>query len=171
MSTRAFLTHQSRGLSIAILILGVAGCGGQAGPSFISKVEIGQPTPGAGATIQTVGTTPGAFINKNSGLLAIPITIVSNREVSFAELNVYLLTNEPGTEYCGQNLPDMPMWGPYKRGQVERLTITGFQVFRLPCQVVGIRAMFHNRIGGVLTPPRPDQTLAEATLPVNYTIR
>jgi hypothetical protein len=44
--------------------------------------------------------------------------------------------------------------------------------FPLPCEVTGIRVMFHTRPdNGVLTPPRPEETLAEVTVPVHYTIR
>jgi hypothetical protein len=51
------------------------------------------------------------------------------------------------------------------------VTITGFQVFRLPCEVTGIRAMLHTRNSGLLTPPTSSETVAEGTLTVNFTIR
>jgi hypothetical protein len=45
-------------------------------------------------------------------------------------------------------------------------TITGFQIFRVPCEVVRIRAMLHTRIGGQLFPPSAAQTIAETTVPI-----
>ena len=88
-------------------------------------------------------------------------------QIPYATLSVYLLTQDG---YCGQNLPDTPIWAPFGAGGKVEVTITGFQVYRLPCDVIGIRAMLH-----VYTndgrPSAPDQTLAEATYPVTYQLR
>jgi hypothetical protein len=50
--------------------------------------------------------------------------------------------------------------------------VTGFQVFSLPCEVTGIRAVFNTRedlhFGGV---PPPNFIVAETTLPVVYHLR
>jgi hypothetical protein len=139
-------------------------------PTPVSSITIGQPTPAAGAVIQTTGTLPGAFITRGSGQLSIPMTVTSGREVPWAQLYVYLLTNNT-SGYCGQNLPDAPTWGPFAKGQTVSVSISGFQVFQLPCQVTGVRAMLHTRNTGLLTPPISSETVAEATMAVSYTIR
>jgi hypothetical protein len=51
------------------------------------------------------------------------------------------------------------------------VTITGFQVARLPCTVTSVRAMLHTRNTGSLTPPIASETVAEASMPVNDQIR
>jgi hypothetical protein len=139
-------------------------------PTPVSNLSIGQPTPAAGSVIQTTGTIPGAFITRGSGQFSIPITVTSGREVPWAQLYVYLLTNN-SSGYCGQNLPDAPTWGPFAKGQTASVTISGFQVFQIPCQVTGLRAMLHTRNTGLLTPPIASETVAEATMAVSYTIR
>ena len=98
-------------------------------------------------------------------LLDIDLSLTADRELPWAQLNVYLYE---GDRYCGQNTPDSPIWQPFPSGQAIDHTVTGWQVYRLPCQVTSIRAMLHNRISGVLTPPRPGETVAEATLVVSY---
>jgi hypothetical protein len=56
------------------------------------------------------------------------------------------------------------------RGETVTYTVTGFQVFRLPCEVTGIRAIFNTRedihLGG-----SHQQIAAEATLPAVYHLR
>jgi hypothetical protein len=51
-------------------------------------------------------------------------------------------------------------------------TVTGFQVFRLPCEVTGIRAVFNTRddlsLGGL---PPANQIIADSTLAVIYHLR
>ena len=138
-------------------------------PTPVSGITFGQPTPPSGSTIQTTGTVPGAFIPSGSGRLAVPITMTSARELPWAQLNVYLLTADGN--YCGQNLPDSPTWGPFGQGQTISVMITGFQVFRVPCEVTGFHAYLHTRNNGNLTPPTASETVADGTLFVNYTIR
>jgi hypothetical protein len=70
-----------------------------------------------------------------------------------------------------QNLPDVPTWGPFRKGETETVTISGFQVYRLPCQVTGVRAFLHTRNNGALTPPTTSETVAEGTMSVNYTVQ
>jgi hypothetical protein len=48
--------------------------------------------------------------------------------------------------------------------------VSGFQLFRVPCDVVGLRAMVHTRNTGLLTPPVASETVAEATVPVTLRI-
>jgi hypothetical protein len=110
----------------------------------------------------------GVVIPPGSGLIAVNLTMRSAHEVPWAQLNVYLLT---GDDYCGQNLPDSPTWGFLSEGWTTDYTVTGFQVYRLPCDVTGIRAMLHTRNNGALTPPTPAETIAETTFPVSLQIR
>lgn len=154
--------------AVALLIAATACEQDATSPSGVSRVSFGTPVPSSGATIQTTGTPPGAFVDRGSGKLSIPITIEAGRDAGRAALFVYLLTADG---YCGQNLPDTPSFTPLERGQRTTVTITGFQVFRLPCEVTGVRAMLHTRSGGLLTPPVPADTIAEATLNVRFTIR
>ena len=120
--------------------------------------------PSAGRTV-----IAGQLILPGSGLLEAGMSITASRELPWAQLNVYLLTEDG--RYCGQNLPHSPIWQPFPFGQPVNITVEGWQIFRLPCNVTGIRAMLHNRISGALFPPRPDETIAEATLPISFEIR
>jgi hypothetical protein len=91
--------------------------------------------------------------------------------VPWAQLSVYLLTGSGRLDYCGQNGPDAPTWQFLPSGWTTSYTVTGFRVSRLPCEVTGLRAMLHMRNNGLLIPPIPSETIAEATLPVSFRIR
>jgi hypothetical protein len=148
-----------------------AGCTESAtGPSAVAGITFGQPAPASGSTITVTGTgtPPGRFITRGSGQLSIPVTVRSGSGLPNARLFVYLLTD---TGYCAQNLPDTPRWAPLEKGQTINLTITGFQVFQLPCDVRGVRAILDTRVGGVLSPAPPDGMAADVMLPVTYSIR
>ena len=41
------------------------------------------------------------------------------------------------------------------------VTVSGFQVFRVPCDVTGFRAMWHMRNNGNLQPPSASETIAD----------
>ena len=97
--------------------------------------------------------------------------MTSAHDVPWAQLNVYLLTGGQSTEYCGQNSPDSPTWSFLPSGWTTTFAVTGFRVYRLPCEVTGIRAMLHMRNNGSATPPTPTETIAEATLPLSFQIR
>jgi hypothetical protein len=156
-------------LGVLVPVVMVA-CGeSSTSPSQASGVVFGQPSPASGSTIIAEGFPPGAFINRGSGKLSVPVTLRSPREVPWAILYVYLMRS--GTEYCGQNLPDTPSWGPFPANQSISFTVTGFQVYQLPCTVVALRAMLHTRNSGLLTPPTASETVIEATFPVSYTIQ
>jgi hypothetical protein len=152
-----------------VLMLGVlpAGCD-EAAPSH-SSVTIPGVSPSSGSLVASRGTPPGVFLDRGAGKLAVSIEVQTIREHPFAQLYVFLLTGDPAA-YCGQNLPDMPTWQPLRPSPPQQVTITGFQVFRVPCDVVGVRAMLHTRMGGALFPPSPDQTVAESTAPVSLRI-
>ena len=131
-----------------------------------STLIISPPTPPSGSTIIATGTLPGAFITRGSGKISIPITVTSAREVPWAQLYVYLMMDS--TNYCGQNLPDAPTWAPFLKGQSESVTITGFQVFRLPCDVIALHAYLHTRNTGLLTPPISTDTVVDGSIAVSY---
>jgi len=148
-----------------------AGCD-EAAPTM-STLTINSVTPSSGTVRPTRGSPPGVFIDRGSGALSIDMTILPAREASWAQIYVYLLTADApagGLNYCGQNLPDAPTWGPLRAFRTERVTISGFQVFRVPCDVVGIRAMLHTRNTGLLLPPNASETVAEATTTVSLRI-
>jgi hypothetical protein len=149
----------------AVLVCLVCASCGSTEPSPVASLTIGNPSPASGAVQVT-----GSFIPKDSGRLAIPITVTSDREVPWAQLNVYLLTNDNPGGYCAQNLPDAPTWGPFRKGQTESVTITGFQTGRVPCQVTGIRAFLHTRNSGLLTPPTSSETVTQGTRSVTWTL-
>jgi hypothetical protein len=120
------------------------GCGTTTSPSgtpAASALQIASPSPVEGSTIHvTVGAAPGFFIPRESGQISIPITATSNRDVPWAQLYVYLMTGDTPQSYCGQNLPDTPGWEPFTKGQQISVSVTGFQISNLPCDVVAIRA-------------------------------
>jgi len=125
-------------------------CGGTTAPSASSSLLISSPSPATGSTIHVAGGgAVGTFIARGSGQLSIPITVTSGRQLAWAQLYVYLMTADDPDSYCAQNLPDAPGWG-LARGQTESVTITGFQVFRLPCDVI---AQVHTPTGPVFTTP------------------
>ena len=154
----------------AVVAVTVASCADSpTTPSSASGVTFGQPSPASGSTIVVSdGAPPGAFIVKGSGKLSVPVTLRAPREVPWAILYVYLMRS--GTEYCGQNLPDTPAWGPFPANQNIAFTVSGFQVFQLPCAVVALRAMLHTRNNGLLTPPTASETVIESTFPVSYVL-
>ena len=122
----------------------------------------------------TVGAAPGFFIPRESGQISIPITATSGRSLPWAQLYVYLMTSDTPQSYCGQNLPDTPGWEPFTDGQQVSVTVTGFQIARLPCDVIAIRAYLttrDTRHGGLLTPPTPDETVATNTIAAHYQLR
>jgi hypothetical protein len=135
-----------------------------------ASVVITSPNPAPGSTLAPSGTPPGTFFTRGSGQFGVTVTVTTTQELPFAQLAVFLVTaDEAG--YCGQNLPDWPSWRPFVRGRTVA-TVTGFQVFRLPCEVTGIRAVFNTRdnlsLGGI---PPANQIIADSTLPVIYHLR
>jgi len=158
-------------LSIAIVI---ASCGSTsdtpAAPSQqLTSIAISSPTPASGSTLAPIGTPPGTFFNRGSGLFGVTISVNSAQDLPFAQLAVFLLTMSNPDGYCGQNLPDWPNWRPLPKGQPITVTVTGFQVFTLPCEVTGIRAVLNTRddlhLGGI---PPANLIVADTTLPAVY---
>ena len=137
-----------------------------------STVTLTSPSPAPGSTLMPIGTPPGTFFTRGSGQFGVTVTITAGQDLPFAQLAVFLLTTQNEAGYCGQNLPDWPAWRPFARGQTVTYTVTGFQVFSLPCEVTGIRAVFNTRddlhLGGV---PPANFIVADTTLPVVYHLR
>lgn len=152
-------------------VLAMSACGSPTEPSAVSRLTISIPTPATGSIIPVVQNGSQYFLARGSGLFSIPITVSSSRDVPFAQLSVYLHDGSAGLGYCGQNIPDAPTWGPFAKGQTASVTITGFQVFRVPCEVTSIRGWLHTRNTGSLIPPTASETVAEGSLTVSYTFR
>ena len=137
-----------------------------------TTVVLSSPTPASGSTLSPIGTPPGTFFMRGSGQFGVTVTITSGQDLPFAQLAVFLLTTSNPSGYCGSNLPDWPTWRPFARGQTVTYTVTGFQVFSLPCEVTGIRAVFNTRddlhSGGI---PPANFIVADTTLPVVYHLR
>jgi hypothetical protein len=50
------------------------------------------------------------------------------------------------------------------------LNSRSFRVYRLPCDVTGIRVMLHTRNDGRTAPPTASETIAEATVPIRFRV-
>ncbi len=159
---------------VVLLALVAAGCGnhGSTGsPGDSIAVSVGKPLNGATVVIpdefpyHEVG---GVVLPKGSNVMSVSVQMTSAQDVPWAQLNVYLLTDATGVDYCGQNLPDSPSWRSLTRGWTSSVTITGFQV-TLPCHVTGVRAMLHTRNNdGLLTPPSASETIVEARAQADF---
>lgn len=139
----------------------------------MDSVAVAAVSPAAGTTLAIperypYNTPGGVVLPPDSGVLSARVTMTVARDVPFAQLNVYLVTGTGSTDYCGQNLPDSPTWQSLPAGWTSTVTITGFQVYRLPCDVTGLRAILHTRNSGSLIPPTPADTVAEATAPAGF---
>lgn len=156
------------GIGAAII---TSACGSPSAPSPVSRLTISTPTPAPGSAIPVLQNGSQYFLARGSGLFSIPISVTSTREVPWARLSVYLHDDSGGLGYCGQNIPDAPTWGPFSKGQTADVTVSGFQVFRVPCEVTSIRAWLHTRNTGLLIPPTESETIASGSLSVRYTFR
>jgi hypothetical protein len=169
------LERGTRSLTLTALVLLASGCGDSptTPDDQASRLVITAVSPPSGGTVVVPAEYPynflgGVVLPPQSGLVSVSLSIRSAHEVPWAQLYVYLLA---GSDYCGQNLPDAPTWGFLPSGWTTTVTVTGFQVYQLPCDVTGVRAMLHTRNNGLLTPPTASETIAEATLPVSFRIR
>ncbi len=168
-------------LTLIALGLLACACGGAPfpttpSPPANSSIVFTAVSPATGSTVVVPEEYPyivpgGVVIPRHSGLVSVSVSITSAHAVPWAELSVYLLTGGHSSEYCGQNTPDSPTWGSLPSGWTTTYTVTGFRVYRLPCDVTGIRAVLHTRNNGLLTPPTPSETIAETTLSVSHQIR
>jgi len=162
---------QTLSVVLATAVLATACSGSRTEPSDVSTLTIDAPSPGPGSSIATIQRGIQYFVDRGSGLVSIPITVTSGRDVPYAALWVYLGTGPNPQDYCGQNLPDAPTWGPFAKGQTVSVAITGFQIGRVPCAVTTIRAYLHTRNNGLLTPPIASETVAQGSRDVNLTFR
>ena len=138
-----------------------------------SSMVFTSTTPASGSTVIVPSDIPtnslgGVIVPRNSGLIAVGLSMTSAHDVPVARLNVYLLIGGTSSEYCGLNDPDAPTWQFLTPGWTTRYTVTGFTVYRLPCEVTGIRAMLHMRNNGLFAPPTPSETVVEATAPLSF---
>ena len=160
---------------LSVLALSVVACSGSGNePTPVANLTIDTPSPAAGSSIQTTLNGSQYFIARGSGLFSIPITVTSDRDVPYAALWVYLGTGQNTPEFCGMNLPDAPTWGPFPKGQTVSVTITGFQVSRVPCTITKLTAYLHTRntnMGGSLLPPIASETIVQGARDVSYTFR
>ena len=161
--------------SLFALALTAVACGNDmTTPSLTSVVVSTTPTSG---TVVVPAAYPyifpgGVVLPRGSGLISARVTLTSARAEPLARLSVYLMTGNQSGEYCGQNSPDWPTWSPLPGDFTTTYEVTGFRVYRLPCDVTGIRAILHAQPDdGGLTPPRADQILAVTTAPVSFQIR
>jgi hypothetical protein len=164
-----------RKLLILTAIL-AAGCESSPTAPRQNTLTVTSTAPASGATL----TLPQAYIfhfpggvvvPPGSGQLSVNVNMSVVDSVPWAQLNVYLLTGGTNNEYCGQNTPDSPTWQFLKRGWNTNVNITGFRVYRLPCDVTGFRAMLHMRNNGNLMPPAGADLIAEMSVPTNIRIR
>lgn len=162
-------------VTIAALLAAYA-CGGSTTAPTQNALTINSTTPPAGSNVvipeQFVFFTPGGVVvPPGSGLMSVTITMSVSNSVPWAQLNVYLLTGGTSNQYCGQNVNDSPTWQFLAPGWTSTVTVTGFRVFQLPCDVTGFRAMLHMRNNGSLGPPSPSETIAEATVATTLHLR
>ncbi|HUG55430.1 MAG TPA: hypothetical protein VMR21_17625 [Vicinamibacteria bacterium] len=164
-------------LAVVLLVVPLAaGCGSNPAAPGMDTLAITATLPAPGTTIVVPEQYPyivpgGVVLPPGSGLVATRVSMASAHQVPWAQLNVYLLTGGTTTEYCGQNTPDAPTWQFLTPGWATTVEVTGFRVYRLPCEVTGFRAMLHMRNTGLLTPPGPTETVAEAVFPVRFQLR
>jgi hypothetical protein len=164
--------------SIAVLIaLLAAGCGQTStAPDLpvVSTAVVNALAPSPGATVVVPAAYPyiipgGVVLPLRSNLVSVDVSLTAAHEVAQrAQLNVYLLTGGMDSEYCGMNDPDSPSWNRLPAGWTTRYAVTGFRVYRLPCDVTGIRVMLHTRNNGLFAPPTASETIAETTVPLRF---
>jgi hypothetical protein len=167
-----------RHVTLVALALLAASCGSDpTDPSpAADTVTLGAVTPGSGSVVVIPPSFPyfdvgGVVLPRGSNVLSVDVSMTVGRPVPRAQLNVYLLTGGSSSDYCGQNLPDAPAWTAVPAGWTASHRVGGFQVFRLPCDVTGVRAVLHTRDSRLLTPPLPSETIAEATAAVRWELR
>lgn len=172
--------RKSTGAAIcAVVALSLLSCGSPNAPSdpvAASKVVIDASASTTGGAVvipstYTYNEIGGVVLPLQSGLLSARVTLSLARAATFGQVSIYLLNSGSSTEYCGQNSPDSPTWRNLPAGWTTTYTITGFQVYRLPCAVTGLRVLFHSRDNpNLLLPPQGAEVIAETTLPTSFLI-
>src|SRR5687767_8168237 len=156
--------------------IAATGCGAGPTDSVLNILTITGTSPAAGTTVTLPQSYPfeirgGLVIPPGSGHVSARINISVDESIPWAQLIVYLLTDGTNDQYCGQNSPDAPTWRSLERGWTSSVDITGFRVYRLPCDVTGFRAILHTRNSQDLNPPSAEQTIAEATVSTPIQLR
>jgi len=164
-------------LSLGILAAACGESSSPAGPTPVveSSAAITAVSPASASTVAVPDQYPfifpgGVVLPPGSGLVSVGVSLRSAHEVPWARLNVYLLTGNSGSDYCGENSPDAPTWNFLTSGWATPYTVTGFRVSRLPCDVTGILAVLHMRNNGLIAPPTASETIARSTFPVSFRI-
>ena len=165
-----------RRLSLVALAFLATACNDTTGPSGTDTTIVAGMNPQQSGVIRLSPTeypyiVPGGVVLlPGSGLVKVDVSATLARREPYARLNVYLLTADGN--YCGQNSPESPVWRDLDSGWSDQRSITGFRVYRLPCQVTGIHAMLHRRQDDhALTPPTAAETIVETTVPAQLLIR
>src|SRR5262245_19783019 len=151
---------------LPLVCLAANGCGSPTSPGAPDALAISGASPSRGSSVVVppqypYNTVGGVVVPPGSGLLSVSMTMSVEHDVPWAQLSVYLLTGGTNDQYCGQNLPDSPTWQFLTPGWKTNVTVTGFQIYRLPCDVTGFRAMLHMRNNGLLVPPSASETISE----------
>jgi len=164
--------------TIAVLIALLAtGCGQTStAPDLpvVSSVVVNSLAPSSGATVVVPAAYPyiipgGVVLPRGSSHVSVNVTLTSAHEVAqWTQLRVYLLTGGSDSEFCGMSDPDSPTWGRLPAGWTTSYTVTGFRVYRLPCDVTGLRIMLHTRNDGRTAPPNQSETVAQAIVPLPF---
>jgi hypothetical protein len=164
-------------IAVSIAVLASGCCGNSSTTPDVpaeSAVTINALAPAAGSTVVVPAVFPyiipgGVVLPHRSNLVSVDVSLTSAHEVAQrTQLNVYLLTGGTDSEYCGMNDPDSPSWSRLPAGWTTRYEVTGFRVYRLPCDVTGIRVMLHTRNNGLFAPPTPSETIAETIVPLRF---
>jgi len=157
----------------------VAACGDEGmttpPPVAPTAVTIGAVAPSSG-TLTVPESLPysfpgGVLLPRGSTFLNVGTTVTLDHAEPYARLSVYLLTGGTTDQVCGQNDADSPSWTALPAGWTTTYTVTGFRVYRLPCDVTGVRVVFHKRNDDHLgTIPSSGFILAESTTNVSLHI-
>ena len=163
-----------RSPTLSVLGLLAFGCGhSPSTPEPQTSIVVTAVSPPSGGTVVVPAQYPvnvigGVVLPPQSGLISVSLSLQIAHDVPWGQLYVYLRS---GSNYCGQNLPDAPTWGFLPAGWTTTYTVTGFQVYSLPCDVTGVQVFFHTRNNGSLEPPTSAETIAEATAAASFVIR
>jgi hypothetical protein len=165
-----------QGIAVLIALL-AAGCGQTSTAPDVpaeSSVVVNAIAPSTGATVVVPAALPyiipgGVVLPRGSSLVSVNVTLTSAHEVAqWSQLRVYLLTGGSESQFCGMSDPDSPTWGRLPAGWTTTYTVTGFRVYRLPCDVTGLRIMLHTRNDGASAPPVASETVAQAIVPLPF---
>ena len=164
---------RARLLSLVLMAAIAAACGEDSPTEPSSQqagIVAGNVVPANGGSVPATGQVPGAFVQRGSGSVAVPLTVSARHDLPFAELMIFL--EDANGDECAANNPDRPTWAPFRASRWESVTVTGFQVWRLPCPVARVHVYLHTRNNPhLLTRPPADLIVAEATIPASFTIR